>query len=116
MSRNCDAGLFQAAAAFDVHVLRAVDHDFADRRLLQQHFERAEAEGFVEHFVDQAIALVAIEEGVFGIAQMLDDEADLAAQDVAFEFADARQVELVDELGVNAPFDVFEFGFLILLG
>ena len=104
-----DAGLFQVAAAFDVHVLRAVDHDFADRRLLQQHFERAEAERFVEHFVDQAIALVAIEEGVFGVAQVFDDEADFAAEDVAFEFADARQVELVDELGVDAALEVFEF-------
>ena len=87
-SRNCDLGLFQLAAAFDVDVLRAVDHDFADRRLLEQHFERAEAERFVEHFLDQAIALVAIEEGVFGVAEMLDDEPDFAAQDVAFELAD----------------------------
>ena len=40
---ECDLGLFQAAVAFDVHVLRAVDHDFRDRRLLQQELERAEA-------------------------------------------------------------------------
>ena len=79
-SRNWTCGLFQLAAAFDVDVLRAVDHDFADRRLLEQHFERAEAEGFVEHFVDEAIALVAVEVGVFGVAQMFDDEADFAAE------------------------------------
>ena len=102
-------GLFQAAAAFDVHVLRAVDHDFADRRLLEQHFERAEAEGFVEHFLDQAIAFVAVEERVLGVAQVFDDEANLAAKHFAFQLADARQVELVDELGVNPPLDVFEF-------
>ena len=46
---------------------------------------------------------------------MLDDEPDLAAQHVAFQLADARQVELVDQLGVNPPLDVFEFGFLVLL-
>ena len=47
---------------------------------------------------------------------MFDDEADFAAEHFAFEFTDARQVELIDELRVNAPLDVFEFELLILLG
>ncbi len=40
-----------------VDVLRAVDQDVADRRILQQQFQRAEAERFVEHFLDQPFAL-----------------------------------------------------------
>ena len=57
--------------------------DIADRRVLEQHFERAEAEGLVEHLVDEAFALHAVEQRVFGIAQALDDEADFAAERIA---------------------------------
>ena len=96
-----DAGLFHLAAALDVDVLRAVDQDVADRRVLQQQLERAEAERLVEHLFDQPLALVAVEQRVFGVAQVFDDEADFAAQHVAFQVAHARQVELVDQLAVN---------------
>ena len=101
LSRKHDGGLFHLAAALDIDVLRAVDQDVADRRILQQHFQRSEAEGLVEHFVDQPLALVAIQQRVFGVAEMLDDQADFAAQRVAFQLADPRQIELVDELAVD---------------
>ena len=39
---------------------------------------------------------------------MLDDQADLAAQHVAFQFADLGQVELVDQLAVDALLQLFE--------
>ena len=85
-----------------VDVLRTVDQDVADRRVLQQHFQRTEAEGLVEHFVDQPLALVAVQQRVFGVAEMLDDQADFAAEHVAFQLADPGQVELVDQLAVDA--------------
>ena len=75
-----------------------------------------ETERFVEHFLDQAVALVAVEIRVFRVAQVLDDQADFPSQDVAFQLSDARQVELVDKLGMDSPLDVLEFGFLILGG
>ena len=103
-----DVGLFQLAAAFDVDLVRAVDQDIADRRVLEQHFQRAEAEGLVEHLVDEALAFHAVEQRVFGVAQAFDDQADFAAQRVAGQVADARQVELVDELAVDDPFEFFE--------
>ena len=40
---------------------------------------------------------------------MLDDQADLAAQHVAFQLADPRQVELVDQLAVDPLLEFLEF-------
>ena len=114
MSRNVTVGLFHLAAAFDVDVLRPVDQDIADRGVLEQQLERAEAERLVEHFLDQPLALAAVEQRVFGVAEVLDDQADLAAQHVAFQLADARQVELVDELAVDPALEVLEIGTLVL--
>ena len=103
-----DVGLFHLAAALDVDLVRPVDQDVADRRVLEQHLQRAEAERLVEHLVDEALALHAVEQRVFGVAQALDDQANFAAQRVAFQVADARQVELVDQLAVDEPFEFLE--------
>jgi hypothetical protein len=59
------------------------------------------AEGFVEHFFDQAFALVAIEQGISVSHKVFDDEANLAAQDIALQFADLGKVKFVDEFVVN---------------
>jgi hypothetical protein len=40
---------------------------------------------------------------------MLDDQADFAPQHVAGQLADARQVELVDQLAVDLALEVVEF-------
>ena len=75
-----------------------VDQNIADRRVLQQQLQRAQPERLVQHFVDQPVALVAVEQRAFGVAQMLDDQADLAAEHVAGQIADFRQVELSTSL------------------
>ena len=103
-----DVGLFQLAAALDVDLVRPVDQDIADRRVLEQHFQRPEAEGLVEHLVDEALAFHAVEQRVFGVAQAFDDQADFAAQRVAGQVADARQVELVDQFAVDEAFEFLE--------
>ena len=109
MSRNVTSELLDPALLFDEDVLGAVDHDVGDALFLQQDLERAEAERFVEDLFDQPLALGAVEQRVLGVAQVLDDEADLAAERVAFELAEARQVELVDQLAVDQPLQLFEF-------
>ncbi len=109
-----DAGFFHLAAAFDVDVLWAVDQDIADRMVLEQHLERAEAEGFIEHFLDEPVAFAAVEEVILGIAEVLDDQADFAAEHVALKFADSRQVKLVHQLGVDASLERFEVAALVL--
>ena len=55
-----------------------VDQDVADLVVLEQQLERAEAEGLVEDLVDEPLALDAVEQRVLGVAQVLDDPADLA--------------------------------------
>ena len=71
-------------------------------------FQRAQAERLVEHLVDQPVALVAVEQRVFAVAEVLDDQADLAAQHVAFQLAHLGQVELVDQLAVDPLLEFFE--------
>src|ERR1019366_8366184 len=59
-------------------------------------------------FVDQSFTLHAIEERVFRVAQALDDRADFAAQGVAGQIADAREIEFIHELAVDDAFEFFE--------
>ena len=80
LSRNVDVDFSMRPALLDEDLLRAVDHDVADRLILEQDLERAEAERLVEHFVDQPLAFGAVEQRVLGVAQVLDDAADLAAK------------------------------------
>ena len=84
--------------------------------VLEQHLQRAEAEGLVEHLVDEPFALHAVEQRVFGVAQALDDQADFAAQRVAVQVADPRQVELIDQLAVDQSLELLEARILRLVG
>jgi hypothetical protein len=83
--------------------------------VLEQHFEGAESEGFVEHFLDEAVALAAVEEMILGIAEVLDDETDFAAEYVALQLADAGEVKLVHELGVDAALEALEVAALVFV-
>jgi len=103
-----DVGLLQLAAALDVDLVRPVDQDVADRRILEQHLQRSKAERLVEHLVDEALALHAVEQRVLGVAQALHHQADLAAEGVALQIADARQVELIDQLLVDEALQFLE--------
>ncbi len=108
LSRNLTSVFSSLPRRSTINLVRAVDQDIADGRVLEQHFERAEAEGLVEHLVDEAFAFHAVEQRIFGIAQAFDHQANFAAQRVAGQVADARQVELVDQLAVNEPLEIFE--------
>ena len=61
------------------------------------------------HFFNQAFAFAAIQEGLFGVAKVLDDQADFAAQNVPLQFADFIEIKLVDELGMDLPLQEVEF-------
>src|SRR5439155_7128101 len=82
-----DVGLLQLAAAFDVNLVRPVDQNIADGRVFEQHLQRAEAERFVEHLVDEAFAFHAVEQRVFRVAQPLYHQPDLTPQRVAGQVA-----------------------------
>ena len=53
---EADVGFDQAAAAFDIDVVEAVDHDVADGGIFEELFERAQAEDFVEDLFGDAVA------------------------------------------------------------
>ena len=100
-----DFRLLDPALFLDEDLLGTVDHDVADLVILEQELERAETEGLVEDLVDQALAFVAIQQRVLGIAEMLDDGPDLVAQGLRVHLADPVHVEPVHELDVNMPFE-----------
>ena len=108
LSRKGDVGLFDAAIFFDEDVVRPVDHDVGHAFFLEKDFEWAEAEGFVKNFFDEPFAFGTVQQRVFGVAQVFDDESDFAAQRFAFEIPQSRQVELVDEFPVNQSFEFLE--------
>ena len=101
--------LFQLAATLHVNVLGAVDQDIADRVVLKQKLQRAQAERLVEDLFNQTLAFGAVEEGLLGVAEVLDDETDLAAENVPLQLADLVQVELVHEFSVDLPLEEIEF-------
>src|SRR5262249_52441579 len=85
-----------------------VDEDVADRRVLQEYLERAETECLVEDLIDQPLALHAVEQRILGVAEPLDDKADLTAESVALQVADARQVEFIDQFAVDQTLEFFK--------
>src|SRR5262249_7313907 len=61
-----------------------------------------------ENLIDEPLALHAVEQRVFGIAKVLDDPPDVAPQRVAGKVLDAGEVELLHELGMYVPLEVFK--------
>jgi len=111
-----DVGFLHLAATLNVDALGAVDEDVADGEVLQEDFQRAQAEGLIEHLVDEPFPLVAVQERVFGVAEVLHDQADLATQYVAFQLAHPRQVQLVDKLAVDPLLQLLEAALLRFCG
>ena len=104
-----DVGFLHLPVPLDIDVLGTVDQDVGDLAILQQHLQRAQAKRLVQHLVDQPFALAAIQQRVFGVAEMLDDQADFAPQRIALQLAHLVQIELVDKLAVNPSLQIFEF-------
>ena len=100
-----DFRLLDPALFLDEDLLGTIDHDVADLVILEQELERAETEGLVKDLVDQALAFVAVQQWVLGIAELLDDAPDLVAQGLRVHLADPVHVEPVHELDVNMPFE-----------
>src|SRR5439155_26306100 len=103
-----DVGFLQLAAPLHINLEWAVDQDIADRGVLEQDLERPKTERFIEYLVDEALALHAVEERVFGVAQALDNEANFAAERIAGQVAHAREIQLVHELAVDQPLELLE--------
>jgi hypothetical protein len=75
-----DVGDLQFALAFDVDLLRPVDHDVADRLVGQQNLQRSQPEQVVEQRRHQVPLLGAVELQLFFRQDLADDFADLLGQ------------------------------------
>ena len=74
-----DIGLHQASGPFHVHVVEAVDQDVADGWVLEQRFQRAQPEDFVQNLFDQLFALAHGHGEGFVYDELLHHDADLPA-------------------------------------
>src|SRR3546814_12805778 len=75
-----DRGDDQLALAFDIGLVRAVDHDVADVGVGEQLFERTEAEQLVdEHFFERALFAAIERDAQFG-EHFEDDRAEFLGQ------------------------------------
>ena len=72
--------------------------------VLQEQLQRPNLEGLVEDLVDEASARCGSER-VLGVAEVLDDAADLAAERGRVHLADPVHVEPVDELHVDVQLE-----------
>jgi len=103
-----DVGPLHLALPFDIHVFRAVDEDVVDAAVFEQQFQRSQPQRLIEHLLDQSLPLLAVQQRLFHVAQMLDNHANLAAQGLPLDPADAIQIELVHQLVVDAFLDLFK--------
>jgi hypothetical protein len=95
---EADVDLLQPAAPLDERGVRAVDHDVGDRRVAHQRLQRTQAEGLVEHLVDQALALAEVQQVGPLQAHLLGGVADLPAELLLAHRAHDGQVHPGDDL------------------
>ncbi len=100
-----DLRALDATFLLDEDLLRPVDHDVGDLLVLEQELERSESERLVKDLVDEPLSLVAVEQRVLGIAEVLDNAADLVPERHGVHLADPVHVEPVDQAHVDVPLE-----------
>ena len=93
-----DVGALQPAVPLHVDGFRTVNEDVANGWVPHQRLQRTKPEGFVDHFIDQALALTGAEQVGAEAAQLLGEAADLHPQIVLAQRGEGRQVHGLDEL------------------
>ena len=106
------AGDFELAGALDVDAIEAVDEDVGDGGILEQGFERAEAEDFVEDLARELLALGEAERDGFAVDRVADEDEDFFAGGVAGGAAEFFEVEAIEDLAMQVGFDLLVFAAL----
>ena len=103
-----DVGFLELAFALDVDLVVAVDQNVRDRRIAQQHLERAEAEQLVEDVGDQRLALEQAQRRRRALAlDHADDQAaDLRLRVFAPHPRQPIEIEPVQQLLVDAALQI----------
>ena len=92
---------FQLAGALDVDLVEAVDQNVGDGVVLEQGFERTEAEDFVENLARQALALGEAEGNDLAVHRVANEDENFFAGGVAGSAAQFFQVKAVEDLAVQ---------------
>ena len=100
-----DLGLFDPSFAFDVDQVGAIDQDVGNRRVPQQQLEGPETEELVEHLRGHVLPLEQAQRQrrAFPIEDPGDDAANLRLGVRARDLGEPIEVELVEQILVNAP-------------
>ena len=88
----------QLPRPFHIDRVVTVYEDVGNGRIFHQGLERAQAKGFVQHLVDEPLALGAAQQAGAALAEFLGDAADLLLQLVLVHGADRGQVHGHDQL------------------
>jgi hypothetical protein len=109
-------GQLEQTLALDVNLFVRVDQNVGDRGVLQQRFERSQAEHFVQHFIADLLLLKRAQQRGLGIDQRDQRLPDFAAHALVVDGRQRLQIDLVDQLAVQGELQFLVFGLESVLG
>ena len=95
------AGQFQLAGALDVNLIEAIDQNVGDGVVLEQGFERTEAEDLVEDLAGQALALGKTEGNDFAVDRGPDEDENFFAGLITGGAAQFLEIKAIEDLAVQ---------------
>ncbi len=101
-----DLGLVQLPVLLDVNLPRAVDHDVGDLRILEQRLQGPKPKGLVLDLEDQPLPLYPCERNPLGGDETFHDGLDDPRELLRGDLGDGGEVQPVDELAVDAAFEL----------
>jgi hypothetical protein len=97
----------QAAAPFDVDVLRAVDEDVGDRRVAEERLDRPQPGDLVDDLLDDLLALRGRQRRVLGAEELGDRLANLDGElPLVGDLLERLEVEPIDETTVHVQLEL----------
>ena len=102
----------QLASSLDVDPVEAVYQDVRDGVVLEQGFERTQAEDFVENFPRQPLALGEAEGNDFAVYRVADEDENFLAGGVAGGAAEFLEVKAVEDLAMQIRLYLLVFAVL----
>ena len=101
-----DVRFLDASFALDVDLRRAIDQDVGDRRILQQHFERAQTEHLVKDVLHDVLAVVQAQWDalILLVEELLNDAADLWFSLRARHLGQPLEVQAAEQILMDPSF------------
>ena len=100
--REIDFGLDQLAAAFHIHLMRAIDQNVGNRSIGQQRLERSQAHDFVQDVLHQLFAPRRVQRHPGLLQQPFHQQGQLFAQTLGLHRAHHIQIDPAQQLAVQA--------------